>query len=169
MEILELIKALGSAISSLLVIGGFLATCFKPIRQKIANWVKATCHSEETTNAVAEIKQKMIELKEDSDQKDGEIKESVNELANLMKEHIAKDKEKIEEHKKLEDSDRTIIRSEITAIYYKYCEKKKIPVYEKENFTYLYTQYGKLHGNSYVDDIKAQIDTWQIIYEIPNN
>lgn len=167
MEILELIKVAGSAISSLLVIGGFLATCFKPIRKKIANWVKTTCHSEETTAAIDEIKQKMVELKTDSDKKDGEIKESVKELADLMKEHIAKDKDKIEEHKKLEKSDRTIIRSEITSIYYRYCEKRVIPVYEKENFIYLYNQYKALGGNSYVDDIKAQIDSWQILYEIP--
>lgn len=169
MEIFEWIKFIASAISSGLVIVGFLATCLKPVRKKLADWVKKTCHSEETTTAIEELKEKMSELKDDSDKKDEEIKGSVKELADLMKEHIAKDKEKIEEHKKLEKSDRTIIRSEITTIYYRYCEKKIIPVYEKENFIYLYNQYKSLGGNSYVDDIKAQIDTWQILYEIPNN
>ena len=169
MEIIELLKFIASTISSGLVIGGFLASCFKPVRKKFAEWVKKTCHSEETAIAIEELNQKMNELKEDSDKKDDEIKESVKELADLMKEHIAKDKEKIEEHKKLEKSDRTIIRSEITTIYYRYCEKKVIPVYEKENFIYLYKQYKLLGGNSYVDDIKAQIDTWQILYEIPSN
>ena len=169
MEIFEWLKFIASAVSSGLVIGGFLASCFKPVRKKIAEWVKKTCHSEETTNAITELKQKMGELKEDSDKKDGEIKDSVKELATLMKEHIAKDKEKIEEHKKLEKSDRTIIRREITSVYYRYCEKKAIAVYEIENFIYLYNQYKLLGGNSYVDDIKAQIDTWQILYEIPSN
>lgn len=169
MEIFEWLKFIASAVSSGLVIGGFLASCLKPVRKKIAEWVKKTCHSEETTNAITELKQKMGELKEDSDKKDGEIKDSVKELADLMKEHIAKDKEKIEEHKKLEKSDRTIIRSEITSVYYRYCEKKAIPVYEKENFIYLYNQYKLLGGNSFVDDIKAQIDSWKILYEIPSN
>lgn len=159
----------GGAISSLLVIGGFLASCFKPVREKFSEWVKKTCHSDDTKESIDKINTRMGELKEASDKKDEEIKQTVAELAKLMKEHIAKDKEKIEEHKKLEKSDRTIIRSEITSVYYRYCEKKAIPVYEKENFIYLYNQYKLLGGNSYVDDIKAQIDTWQILYEIPNN
>ena len=170
MEILELIKIVGSLISSLLVIGGFLATCLKPVRKKLAQWVKQTVHSEDMSNSIVELNKKLEGFKKESDKKDEEIKKTVDELTSLMKEHIAKDAEKIKEHKKLEKSDRTIIRSEITAIYYRYCEKKAIPVYEKENFIYLYDQYTKeLNGNSYVEDIKAQVDTWQILYEIPKN
>lgn len=170
MEILEIIKHISSLISYLLVIGGFIAACFRPVREKFANWIKETCHSKEAGESISKLEKKMEEIKKESDKKDKEIKDSVKELAGLMREHIAKDAEKIEEHKKLEKSDRTIIRSEITAIYYRYCKKRAIPVYEKENFIYLYDQYTKeLNGNSYIADIKEQVDTWDIIYKIPED
>ena len=69
--------------------------------------------------------------------------------------------------KRLEDADQTdlaLIRNTITHIYMKYCEDKKIPHYEKENILYLYEQYTKLKGNSYIKEVVDTIKTWEEIF-----
>lgn len=50
-----------------------------------------------------------------------------------------------------------LLRSAITKIYYKYTELGYIPRFEKENVTYLYSQYKAMKGNSYVDQIYPEI------------
>lgn len=67
---------------------------------------------------------------------------------------------------RMDNSDTTdlvVIRDRITHIYMKYCEKKQIPHYEKENVLSLYEQYKKLKGNSYVKTIINEIKTWEEI------
>lgn len=69
--------------------------------------------------------------------------------------------------KRMEDADQTdlaLIRNTITHIYMKYCEDKKIPHYEKENILYLYEQYTKLKGNSYIKEVVDTIKTWEEIF-----
>lgn len=50
-----------------------------------------------------------------------------------------------------------LLRSAITKIYYKYTDLGYIPRFEKENASYLYTQYKAMKGNSYVDEIYPEI------------
>lgn len=50
-----------------------------------------------------------------------------------------------------------LLRSAITKIYYKYTELGYIPRFEKENASYLYSQYKAMKGNSYVDEIYPEI------------
>ena len=67
---------------------------------------------------------------------------------------------------KMKNTDETnlaILRNTITHIYFKYKDSKKIPHYEKENVLYLYENYEKLNGNSYVKDIITNIKTWEEI------
>lgn len=55
--------------------------------------------------------------------------------------------------KKKEKSDiavMALLRNEITGIYYKNLESKKLKSYEKENMTRLYDAYTGLGGNSYI-------------------
>ena len=50
-----------------------------------------------------------------------------------------------------------LLRSAITKIYYKYTDLGYIPRFEKENASYLYTQYKAMKGNSYIDEIYPEI------------
>lgn len=56
-----------------------------------------------------------------------------------------------------EEALKCLLRSSITKIYYKYKELGCIPLYEKENVTYLHEQYKKMNGNSYVDELYPEI------------
>lgn len=51
-----------------------------------------------------------------------------------------------------------LLRSNITSKYYVYTELGEIPYYEKENINYMYEQYKKMKGNSYVDEVVVEIN-----------
>lgn len=65
--------------------------------------------------------------------------------------------------KESDETDQTILRNNITHIYFKYKKDKQIPHFEKENVLYLAEQYDKLKGNSYVKQIVEEIKTWDEI------
>lgn len=46
-----------------------------------------------------------------------------------------------------------LLRSNITSKYYVYNSVGSVPIYEKENVNYMYQQYKKMDGNSYIDEL----------------
>ena len=55
------------------------------------------------------------------------------------------------------------LRSEMLRIYYHNKDTRKIRQYEYENFIYLYESYKALKGNSFIDKIYKEVQTWEII------
>lgn len=55
---------------------------------------------------------------------------------------------------------KSLLRSDMVRTYYKYKENKNISYYEKESWILLYESYKKLKGNSFIDNIKKEIDSW---------
>lgn len=55
------------------------------------------------------------------------------------------------------------LRSEMLRIYYHRKETKKIRQYEYENFVILYEEYKALKGNSFIDKIYKEVQTWEVI------
>ena len=47
--------------------------------------------------------------------------------------------------------------------YYKNKDKQEIRQYESENFQYEYNAYKALHGNSFIDKIKREVDEWEVV------
>lgn len=54
------------------------------------------------------------------------------------------------------------LRSEMLRIYYHSKDTKKIRQYEYENFVYLYKSYKALKGNSFIDKIYKDVQTWEV-------
>ena len=65
--------------------------------------------------------------------------------------------------KKLADGQKCQLRSEMLRIYYRHCNSKEIHQYEYENFMLLYEAYKALKGNSFIDKIKSEVETWKVI------
>lgn len=65
--------------------------------------------------------------------------------------------------KRVANSSRCQLRSEMLRIYYHNREDGKIRHYEYENFVYLYEAYKALHGNSFIDKIYKEVQTWKVI------
>lgn len=68
---------------------------------------------------------------------------------------------KVKEYKKKdinqEEALKCLLRSTITSKYYVFHELGGIPQYERENLIYMYSQYKKMLGNSYIDEIYPEI------------
>lgn len=67
-------------------------------------------------------------------------------------------KEKVTECTKVQDESQNealkcLLRSQITSKYYVYKEIGEVPEYERQNVTYMYEQYKKMGGNSYIETI----------------
>ena len=65
--------------------------------------------------------------------------------------------------KKIASGTRCQLRSQMLEIYYHNCDTGVIRQYEYENFVYLYEAYKALKGNSFIDKIYKEVQTWKII------
>lgn len=65
--------------------------------------------------------------------------------------------------RRLSDGMKCQLRSEMLRIYYHNREKGIIRQYEYENFVSLYNAYKALGGNSFIDKIYKEIQTWEVV------
>lgn len=65
--------------------------------------------------------------------------------------------------RKISRGTRCQLRSEMLRIYYHNREAEKIRQYELENFIMLYEAYKALKGNSFIDKIKKEVMSWEVI------
>lgn len=63
----------------------------------------------------------------------------------------------------IRDGQRCLLRNEMTKIYYRHREERKIRQFEYENFDFLYKAYKRLKGNSFVDHIRKEVEEWEVI------
>lgn len=68
---------------------------------------------------------------------------------------------KVKSYNKREDNEKTtlqaLLRNAITSKYYVYTQLGHIPDYERRNLIYLYEEYKKWGGNSYVKQIVEEL------------
>lgn len=65
--------------------------------------------------------------------------------------------------KKIQDGQKCLLRAKMLEIYYKHLDKQELRQYEYENFLYMYAAYKALGGNSFIDKIKTEVDTWTVL------
>lgn len=56
----------------------------------------------------------------------------------------------------------SLLRSEMVKVYYRYREDKRLPYYTKVAWHEDYEAYTKLGGNSFIKDLKKEIDDWEV-------
>ena len=64
---------------------------------------------------------------------------------------------------KIKNGTKCQLRSEMLRIYYKHKDDEQIRQYEYENFVYLYEAYKALKGNSFIDKIYKEVQSWEIV------
>lgn len=64
---------------------------------------------------------------------------------------------------KIANGTRCQLRSEMLRIYYHNRESGMIRQYEYENFVMLYEAYKALKGNSFIDKIYKEVESWEIV------
>ena len=65
--------------------------------------------------------------------------------------------------KDLREAEKCMLRSDMLRTYYRHKDDDKIRQYEKENFLLEYKAYKRLKGNSFIDDIAAEVRKWEVI------
>ena len=60
------------------------------------------------------------------------------------------------------EGNRCLLRTQMLEIYYNHSEDKKMRQYQYENFVKLYEAYKALKGNSFIDKIYSEVQTWEI-------
>lgn len=56
----------------------------------------------------------------------------------------------------------SLLRSEMVKVYYRYREDERLPYYTKVAWYEDYEAYTKLGGNSFIRDLKEEIDKWEV-------
>ena len=57
---------------------------------------------------------------------------------------------------------RCLLRSQMLNTYYQHKDQSAMRQYEMENFQKNYAAYKALHGNSFIDQIAAQVTSWEV-------
>lgn len=96
-------------------------------------------------------------IREESDNANKELKDSINFLQTTARERFDQIDKKFSE---VEGTNDDMLRNTLTHIYFKYKDEKKIPHYEKENVLHLAARY---KGNTYVHSIVDKMKTWDEI------
>lgn len=65
--------------------------------------------------------------------------------------------------RKISNGTKCQLRSEMLRIYYHNRTSEKIRQYELENFLLLYEAYKALKGNSFIDKIKNEVLSWDVV------
>ena len=65
--------------------------------------------------------------------------------------------------RKISNGTKCQLRSEMLRIYYHHRERETIRQYEYENFVMLYEAYKALKGNSFIDKIYKEVETWEVV------
>lgn len=65
--------------------------------------------------------------------------------------------------RKIAEGTKCQLRSEMLRIYYANRDRGEIRQWEYENFVYLYEAYKALKGNSFIDKIYREVQTWKVI------
>ena len=65
--------------------------------------------------------------------------------------------------KELREAQKCMLRSDMLHTYYKHREEDTIRQYEKENFLLEYKAYKRLKGNSFIDDVAAEVRKWDVV------
>lgn len=65
--------------------------------------------------------------------------------------------------RKIREGVKCQLRNEMLRIYYHNREKQEIRQYENENFIMLYDAYKALKGNSFIDKIYKEVQSWEVI------
>ena len=64
--------------------------------------------------------------------------------------------------RKVANGQKCQLRNEMLRIYYHHKDSEQIRQYEYENFVFLYEAYKALNGNSFIDKIYKEVQTWEV-------
>ena len=125
---MEIVKNIGAIIGLILSCITLITVSCKPLRTKIARWVKQTSKTNETNELMEEIRR-------------------------TLQDHLSLEEQRSQKLEMISESLLDLLRDDINRIYFKYVDRGEIPSYEKQNLLILFEQYKKMGGNTYMHNL----------------
>ena len=141
---LVLFKTICEYLNVVIVLSTAGTILIKPIRKFVIKKIKEVSDTEQRNKVDEDILQMLKDQQE---------------VLQAMRDDIDKLKEN---DGKRDTTDVCILRNMITNIYYTHLATKRLPIYTRENLVYLFEEYDKKHGNSYVRHLYAEMMEWDI-------
>ena len=63
----------------------------------------------------------------------------------------------------IREGQKCLLRSDMLRTYYNHMKDETIHQHEYENFMYDYSAYKALGGNSFIEHVKKEVDTWSVV------
>ena len=141
---MEIIKNIGAIVGMALSCLTLIALLCKPLRKKIAGGIRQVSQAEEYWNAIERNQM------------------AIDEIRAGMQQMMATEESKQALFLKFQKSQLSILRDDITRMYFKYLEDKQVPFYARKDMVQLYETYTDMGGNSYVKTIYDEFMEWPV-------
>lgn len=141
---MEVIKNIGAIVGMALSCLTLITLLCKPLRNKISGWIRQVSQAEEYWDAIERNQM------------------AIDEIRAGMQQMMATEESKQVLFAKFQKSQLSILRDDITRLYFKYLEEKQVPFYARKDMVQLYETYTDMGGNSYVKTIYDEFMEWPV-------
>ena len=141
---MEIIKNIGAIVGMALSCLTLITLLCKPLRKKISGWIRQVSQAEEYQDAIERNQM------------------AIDEIRAGMQQIMATEESKQALLAKFQKSQLSILRDDITRLYFKYLEDKQVPFYARKDMVQLYETYTDMGGNSYVKTIYDEFMEWPV-------
>ena len=141
---MEVIKNIGAIVGMVLSCLTLITLLCKPLRKKISGWIRQVSQAEEYWDAIERNQM------------------AIDEIRAGMQQMMATEESKQVLFAKFQESQLSILRDDITRLYFKYLEDKQVPFYARKDMVQLYETYTDMGGNSYVKTIYDEFMEWPV-------
>ena len=141
---MEIVKNIGAIVGIALSCLTLITLLCKPLRKKISGWVRQVSQAEEYWDAIERNQM------------------AIDEIRAGMQQMMATEESKQALLAKFQKSQLSILRDDITRLYFKYLEDKQVPFYARKDMVQLYETYTDMGGNSYVKTIYDEFMEWPV-------
>ncbi len=141
---MEIIKNIGAIVGMALSCLTLITLLCKPLRNKISGWIRQVSQAEEYWDAIERNQM------------------AIDEIRAGMQQMMATEESKQVLFAKFQESQLSILRDDITRLYFKYLENKQVPFYARKDMVQLYETYTDIGGNSYVKTIYDEFMEWPV-------
>ena len=141
---MEIVKNIGAIVGMALSCLTLITLLCKPLRKKISGWIRQVSQAEEYWDAIERNQM------------------AIDEIRAGMQQMMATEESKQALLAKFQKSQLSILRDDITRLYFKYLEDKQVPFYARKDMVQLYETYTDMGGNSYVKTIYDEFMEWPV-------
>lgn len=144
----KLLPMVAGSLSSLLVIGGFVAAIFKPVRTWLARWIAKQAQTVDMGTRLDKIEDALLSTSD-----------AINEMNKKLDQHTRENSIDI---KNTNEAQALALRCQLREIYSRNYKEGAYTLREQRDVHDIYAAYDKLGGNGYVCSMMDEMRKWKV-------